>query len=445
MIRKNNIHLLILLVAVSSLLVHYPSDVYAADGDVTSTVEINDFTANGPELGDIDYFGGSVANIGDLNGDGVEDIAVGAYKDDEGGDDRGAIHIMFMNTDGSVDSSVEINDSTDNGPVLANNDYWGAKGIANIGDLNNDGVDDLAVGGAGASYRGAMNIMFMNTDGSVDSTVEINESTDNGPTLKNGDQFGGDIANIGDLNGDGVNDLAVGAHQDDMDENGDDSVATNRGAVHIMFMNTDGSVDSTVTIDDSTDNGPTLEDQDRFGKSVENIGDLDGDGINDLAVGTYQADCVDCTGVDSGAVYIMYMGTDGSVKSTVEINDSTANGPAIIAGDHFGASIANIGDLNNDGVNEIVVGARWDDDPNGSFVEHGAIHIMHMNKDGSIDKTVGIARATENGPATLWQDYFGGSVANIGDLDGNGVNDLVVGAHQDGAAVGAVHILFLDK
>ncbi len=90
-------------------------------------------------------------------------------------------------------------------------------------------------------------------------------------------------------------------------------------------------------------------------------------------------------------------------------------------------------------------GVRWWDDPNGSFVEHGAIHIMHMNKDGSIDKTVGIARATENGPATLWQDYFGGSVANIGDLDGNGVNDLVVGAHQDGAGVGAVHILFLDK
>ncbi len=145
MIRKNNIHLLILLVAVSSLLVHYPSDVYAADGDVTSTVEINDSTANGPTLTDEDWFGGSVANIGDLNGDGVNDIAVGAYKDDEGGDNRGAIHIMFMNTDGSVDSTVEINDSTANGPTLSDEDYFG-RSIANIGDLNGDGVNDIVVG-----------------------------------------------------------------------------------------------------------------------------------------------------------------------------------------------------------------------------------------------------------------------------------------------------------
>ena len=73
---------------------------------------------------------------------------------------------------------------------------------------------------------------------------------------------------------------------------------------------------------------------------------------------------------------------------------------------------------------------------------------MYMNIDGTIDKTVGIARATTNGPATSWQDMFGVSVANIGDLDGNGVDDLVVGANQDdkgGTARGAVHILFLDK
>jgi len=68
----------------------------------------------------------------------------------------------------------------------------------------------------------------MNTDGSIDSTVEINDSTTNGPTLTNEDRFGA-VTNIGDLNGDGVNDIAVGAYHD----NGSGS---NRGAVHIMFM-----------------------------------------------------------------------------------------------------------------------------------------------------------------------------------------------------------------
>jgi hypothetical protein len=65
-------------------------------GDVTSIVEINSSTANGPSLANSDYFGTSVANIGDLNGDGVNDLAVGAYVDREGGSARGAVHILYM-------------------------------------------------------------------------------------------------------------------------------------------------------------------------------------------------------------------------------------------------------------------------------------------------------------------------------------------------------------
>ena len=80
-IRKNHIHLLVLLFAVSSLLVHSPPEAFAAAGDVDSTVEINDTTTNGPTLADDDWFGYSVANIGDLNGDGVNDLAVGAPLD----------------------------------------------------------------------------------------------------------------------------------------------------------------------------------------------------------------------------------------------------------------------------------------------------------------------------------------------------------------------------
>ena len=139
-IRMRHLQLFILLFAMCSLLFQLPSEAFAADGDVSSTVAIASDTTNGPSLASGDIFGTSIANIGDLNGDGVNDLAVGADNDDEGGDKRGAVHIMFMNTDGSVDSTAEINDSTTNGPSLEDTDRFG-NSIANIGDLDGDGVE----------------------------------------------------------------------------------------------------------------------------------------------------------------------------------------------------------------------------------------------------------------------------------------------------------------
>ena len=79
-----------------SLGFHVPPDAFAADGDVTSAVEINSSTANCPSPDNSNYFGISVANIGDLNGAGVNDLAVGADGDDARGIGRGAVHILYM-------------------------------------------------------------------------------------------------------------------------------------------------------------------------------------------------------------------------------------------------------------------------------------------------------------------------------------------------------------
>ena len=431
------------------------NDAFAADGSVKSTVEINDSTANGPDLADKDFFGVSVANIGDLNGDGVNDLAVGAPYTNvpnsaDGTDwccggnkpyaDRGTVFILFMNIDGSVESTVEIDDTTPNGPVLYTNDWFGIS-VANMGDLDGDGVNDLAVGAKSdnGSYHpaakdlGAVHIVFMNTDGSVKSTVEIDNTTTNGPDLDIKDYFGSSVANMGDLDGDGVNDLAAGATHDH---------AGDRGAVHIMFMNIDGSIKSSVEINSGTTNGPTLANSDLFGRSVANMGDLDGDGVNDLAVGATHDDN---GGANRGAVHIIFMNTNGSVKSSEEINSSTTNGPDLNSSDFFSVSVANIGDLDGNGVNDLAAGAKGDNAvPAGA--NRGAVHIMFMNTDGSVKSTVEINSATPNGPALANTDIFGYGVTEIGDLDGNCVNDLAVGAPQDddgGTNRGAVHILFM--
>ena len=412
------------------------------DGSVKSTVEINGATTNGPSLSDNVFFGISVASIGDLDRDGIPDIAVGAYGDDTGGTNKGAIHIisltsLFPSGNGFVDSTVEINGATTNGPSLSDRDFFGVSATS-IGDLNRDGIPDIAVGAnwddAGGLDRGAIHIMFMNTDGSVDKTVEINGATTNGPSLSNTDYFGASVTSIGDLNRDGIPDIIVGAY-------GDDAGGDDKGAIHIMFMNTDGSVKSTVEINDTTTNGPSLNNTDYFGVSVTSIGDLDGDGVDDIIVGA-RGD--DAGGEDRGAIHIMFMNTDGSVKSTVEINDATANGPSLNNDDFFGASVASIGDLNRDGIPDIIVGANWDD---ASGDTRGAIHIMFMNTDGSVKSTVEINDTTTNGPSLSNYDFFGASATSIGDLDRDGIPDIIVGAYGDDAGgddKGAIHIMFMN-
>ena len=192
-----------------------------------------------------DNFGRALANLGDLDSDGVSDLAVGAFLDNDGGTDRGAVWILFMNTDGTVKSEQKISDIAGgfNG-ILDNGDNFG-ESVASLGDLDNDRVSDLAVGAIldddGGIDRGAVWILFMNTDGTVKSEQKISDTAGgfNG-ILDNSDTFGASVAGMGDLDGDGVTDLAVGA-------DGDDDGGHDFGSVWILFLNAAPGV-PTVTI-----------------------------------------------------------------------------------------------------------------------------------------------------------------------------------------------------
>ena len=136
------------------------------------------------------------------------------------------------------------------------------------------------------------------------------------------------------------------------------------GAVYILFLNRDGSLaEATVVIDSSSAsaNGPTLAKGDAFGMGVANIGDLDGNGYDDLAVGAMMDDGISSTG-NRGAVYILFMDENGGLaKETEIIDDSTENGPTLGNGYWFGGSVANIGDFDGNGVNDLAVGAQYSD------------------------------------------------------------------------------------
>ena len=437
---KNRIHLLIMLFAVSSLLVHVPSDAFAADA-IKSSKEINSSTDNGPTLEDGgpvsnpgDQFGNSVADMGDLNGDGVTDLVVGAWTDDDGcGANCGAIHILYMDTDGSLAASTDEFDCSHAKIKCGNWDGFG-KSVAPI-DLNNDGVNDIAVGAhkdncsadsgcGGWDDRGVIHILFMDSDENVTSVEEIDGRVSNAPSLGNNSFLGWSLANIGDYDGDGVDDLVAGSYTE--------GPGSNQGAIFIMFMNTDGSLDKTIEINSGTTNGPDLSNNNQFGWSVANIGDLNGDGVTDLAVGARGDD----------TVHILFMNScnqcdaNAAVSSVVEINSTTLG---VTVGGTFGDSVASMGDLDGDNVQDLVIGSRTD-------AGGGSVRIVYMNTDGSPKSSVLIDSTSSNGPTISSNDWFGNAVANIGDLDGDGITDMAVGAEQDdhgGTNRGALHIIFL--
>ncbi|MEM8485788.1 MAG: T9SS type A sorting domain-containing protein [Bacteroidota bacterium] len=379
-------------------------------------------------------FGCSVTSLGDLNGDDISDIAVGACEDDDGGPDTGAVWILFMRKNGTVKSHAKISSLSGNFEGIINDRGNFGSSVSGIGDLDKDGIFDLGVGvdrdGESGGQSGALWILFLNSDGSVKSSQKINDIQGGfTASIGNGDRFGSSVDFISDLDADGVDELLVGAP-------GTDFMGENTGVVWILYMNTDGTVKSQIRIggDSSDAFYQNIQDGDFLGHSIDVLGDWDGNGFEDIVVGASRTDGANLE--DIGAVWVLYLEENGKILDFKKIFDSEEFG--LVGDEEFGRAVTSIPDFADNRLSKLIVGTPQHKDTG------GAVWELFVNESADLEKSQKISENAGSLTTLLDEfDLFGSSITSMGDLNGDGFTDLAVGAPED--LYGAVWVLFLGE
>ncbi|MEP0844688.1 MAG: FG-GAP repeat protein [Phycisphaerae bacterium] len=288
-------------------------------------------------------FGRSVAGLFDVNGDGFGDVAIGADAENPAGApaDAGRVHV-YSGVDGAFIRTLVSPNQTANG-------RFGAA-VAGLGDLNGDGRGEIAVGApresaAGGPTNAGRVHVFSGADGSLLRTLVS-------PNEEAGGSFGGSIARVPDVNGDGRDDLIVGASLEDPG-----TAQQDEGRAY-LFSGAGGALLATLQM-------PVGEFSAFFGIAVAGVPDADGDGRGDVLVGASQANGGWPLG--TGRAYL-YSGATGQLLRTLDSPDPQTNGG-------FGLAVAGAADLNGDGRGDLIVGAGLEN-PDGATTQAGRVHVF---------------------------------------------------------------------
>lgn len=352
-----------------------------------------------------DRAGHSAGWAGDTDGDGLDEAAFGAYREDSAAARAGAVYLV--STTGGVESIFTTAAAKLTGE--AEGDHFGSA-IAGVGDTDGDGLDDLVVGAwlAAPDYSGAAYLFTgpVASLGAASATGIFRGEADD-------DEAGTAVGAAGDLNGDGLGDVAVGAPYYD-------GTAASAGEAVVFFGGSSGSL--SLSAGDVRVQGEG--DHDTLGRAFGGRGDLNGDGSDDLVVGAPGA-------YDSGAVYVL----SGPLSGDIDAGDADAVAIGTSEGDQLGFAVRILGDTDLDGYDDVGAGA-----PGAAQAGDTAGEAWLLLGPLSGTLSAGDATAIRYGDAA--GDQAGCSMGG-GDADGDGRADMAYGAwaeDSNGPVAGAVYI-----
>jgi hypothetical protein len=401
-----------------------------------------------------DNLGYSVSDAGDINGDGIGDLVIGSpLSDPDDKSNAGVTYLLFGSKEGF---DLTLNPSTlgTKGFVI-NGDQAGdqsGRSVSNIGDINGDGVDDLAIGAPFSGINGdigAAYIIFGSKQSNYFSNpIELSDLGSKGLTIKgsnSGHNAGWAVSGAGDFNGDGINDLLIGATNPSDNENGIDGesyvIFGKRGFSSTIDLSNIGLNDGLKIISDYPNN---------LGYSVSDAGDINQDGKDDLIIGAPYADT---NGNNSGSSYVIY---GRRIDTENPITDNTINVSLLDSNNDFtgftingqdkdqsGFFVSKAGDINGDGIADLIIGARNGNPNNKEFAGRAYVVFCKegdMGDNFNLSDLNGSNGFTINGIGAL--DNAGWSVSDLGDINDDGIDDIIIGANNANSSYGQSYVIY---
>lgn len=417
------------------------------DKDPVSPLDLNSIGDRGFRIDGAsadDWAGLAVAGTGDVNDDGLDDVIVGAlYADQNGRDKSGSAYVVFgKGSNDKIDLADVGTSGNAEGFRIDGGQTFDQAGFAvdGAGDMNGDGRPDLIVGAPYSGYSG-IHPPFMGRVMAGSTYVVFGKGSTDTIDLRNigtpgstqgfridgediGDLSGTAVAKADDVNGDGLADLIVGAR-----------FATNNyrhdsGSSYVIFGDQSTDLIDLRFLGQRGFRIDGAETSDVAGWSVAGVGDMSGDELADLIVGAPYADNNDRH--DSGSTYVVFGRASNDAIDLRNLGDQGFQMDGAAAGDKTGSSVAGVGDVNGDGINDVIFGAPEAD--KGDHLDMGAAFVVFGKRLTSLNSAIDLDRLLNRGrrfDGASAGDLAGTSVANGGDVNGDGHPELVVGAPGD--------------